>query len=300
MTDPNHSEPVHEETEEERRARHRFDTETAAGPASGESLDDADEGTVMVDRSAAQANEPAHSQHEDHEDGTIVVDRRAAPAEHGPDDGPEDGTVVVDRTAPPSASADDDAVDDGTIMVDRSAPDDGTVVVDRTADPDPDDGTVVVDRTSDPDDGTVVVDRSAEPDDGTVVVDRSVAADDGTLVVERPAAPAKRGPVMRTLPRRGAKREVTLAPGTGANKTATLAPGAGAIAEYEKREIPAPPAATPQIELGPEASRANAPSMPSIAKQSRRRGLIALSVTAGAIVISVVGLVLVIRALITG
>lgn len=217
------------------------------------------------------------------EDGTVVVDRSES----------DDGTVVVDRSEP----------DDGTVVVDRSEPDDGTVVVDRS---EPDDGTVVVDR-SEPDDGTVVVDRSAPAhdveDDGTVVVDRS-APDDGTVVVERPSAPApptRRGPVMRTLPRRGAKRDITLAPGSaGTNRTATLAAGAGAVAEYTSRDIPAPPAPAPVIELGPEASRAPAPSMPSVARHSRRQGTITILVFAGAILVSVVGLVLVIVALIGG
>jgi hypothetical protein len=285
------------------RARHRFDTETSNGPdaivATNDSPDeDADEGTVMVDRAVAP------------EDGTIVVDRSA------PDDGtvvvdrssPEDGTIVVDRSAPEDGTivVDRSAPEDGTVVVDRSAPDDGTVVVDRSA---PDDGTVVVDRSA-PDDGTVVVDRSA-PDDGTVVVDRSspddgtlvidrAAPDDGTAVVERPDAPAKRPPVMNAPTRRRNRREVTLAPGAGANKEATLAAGPGAVAAYPARAILAPPSAAPIIELGPEASRADAPSMPSVAKQSRRRGLIALAVAGGAVVVSVIGLIAIVAALING
>jgi len=274
MTDPNQPAAPHEETDEERRARHRFDTETAAGAASGDplaasQLDEADEGTVMVNRIATSPATAEAAADDDVDDGTVMVDRRVAP---------DDGTVVVDRSEP----------DEGTIMVDRSA---------GAAD-NHDDGTIVVDRT-----GSHSSPQPSESDDGTVVVDRTGSSpsepDDGTLVVERPAPPVKRGPVMRTLTRRG-RREVTLAPGEGANKSATLAAGAGAVAEYTTRAILAAPVAAPVIELGPEASRANAPSMPSIAKQSRRRGLIALGLTAGAIVISIVGLVLVISALITG
>jgi hypothetical protein len=267
---------MHEHDEDEDEAtvvvgmpRHREDTQQ--GP---------DDGTVVVDRS-----EP--------DDGTVVVDRSE------PDDGtvvvdrsePDDGTVVVDRSEP----------DDGTVVVDRSEPDDGTVVVDRS---EPDDGTVVVDR-SEPDERTVVVDRS-EPDESTVVVDRS-APDDGTVLVAKPgvgkpAGPAaKRATVMRTLPRRGAKREVTLAPGgAAANKTATPAAGPGAIATYESRELPPPPAPAPVIELGPEATRAPAPAMPSVSRHSRRQGRIAMAAFGIAILVSVSGLIAIVVAVVTG
>jgi hypothetical protein len=153
----------------------------------------------------------------------------------------------------------------------------------------------VVDR-SEPDESTVVVDRS-EPDESTLVVDRS-EPDEHTIAVDR--EPAKRSNVMRSLPRRGGKRQITLAPGADANKTATLAAGPGAVAEYTARAIPAAPTAAPVVELGPEASRANAPSMPSVAKLSRRGGAIALVSAASAVVVSVVGLVLIAGALLNG
>ena len=244
---------------------------------------DDDEATVVVgmprhredtEQRAGVASEAADVNAPD--DGTVVVDRSE----------PEEGTVVVDRSEP----------DDGTVVVDRSEPDDGTVVVDRS---EPEDGTIVVDR-GEPDESTVVVDRAA-PDESTVVVDRA-APDDGTILVAKPDGPApKRATVMRTLPRRGAKREVTLAPGAvGTNKTATPAAGPGAIATYESREIPPPPAPAPVIELGPEATRAPAPAMPSVARHSRRQGQIALIAFSGAILVSVVGLVVIIVTVLTG
>ena len=229
---------------------------------------------------------------DDDDEGTVVVDR-SEPDEH---------TVVVDRSAP----APPDEVDDGTVVVDRSEPDESTVVVDRS---EPDESTVVVDR-SEPDESTVVVDRSepGESDESTVVVDRS-APDDKTVVVEgrkadgqKPGAAKKAsGPVMRTLPRRGAKREVTLAPGVaGTNKKSRAASGPGAVAAYEARSIPAPPPPAPIVELGPESSRAHAPSMPSVARQSRRRGRIALVAFAVAIIVSVTGLVVIVSVLLGG
>ena len=189
-------------------------------------------------------------------------------------------------------------VDEGTVVVDRSGEpvevDEGTVVVDRSGEPvEVDEGTVVVDRSAEPDESTIVVDR--EPaNDSTVVVDR-IDPQGPTIVVDKPAA--KRSSVLRTLQRRGSQRQITLAPGENANKVGTIAAGPGAVAEYTAREIPAPPVAHAVIELGAEASRAEAPSMPSVAKQSRRRGLISLAAASASILVSVVGLIAVIRAL---
>jgi hypothetical protein len=167
------------------------------------------------------------------------------------------------------------------------------VVVDRSAPVD--ERTIAIDR-SDADERTIAIDRS-ETDERTIAIDRS-ETDESTLVVDR--QPKPRASVMRTLPRRGAKRQITLAPGAGANKTATPAVGPGAISEYTARPIAPPPAQAPAVQLGPEASRANAPSMPSVARQSRRRGTIAVGAAAAAVLISVVGLVLIVNALLAG
>jgi hypothetical protein len=229
---------------------------------------------------------------DDDVDGTVVVSR---------DDVDDDGTVVVDRPAP------DDLDDEGTVVVDRPAPDDlddeGTVVVDRPApDDEPEDGaTVVVQR--DDQDSTIVVDRSDA--DSTVVVDR--ADGDSTVVVERdgsaPAATSdnpKRADSLRVLPRRGANRQITRAPGVGAEKKGVRASGPGASGSYSPRAIPAPPPAPVEIPLGPEATRMDAPSMPSVSRHSRRLGRITMAVFAGSFLVSAVGIVLIVVALIRG
>jgi hypothetical protein len=252
--------------------------------------EDADE-TVVVN--------PLTPATDDDDEGTVVVDRPA------PDVEPEDGaTVVVDRPAQ------DDIDDEGTVVVDRPAPDDepedgATVVVERPApDDEPEDGATVVVERDDPD-STVVVDRSDS--DSTVVVDR--ADSDSTVVVDRdgsaPVVAAKsdspqRADSLRVLPRRGANRQITRAPGVGAEKKGVVASGPGASGSYSPRAIPAPPPAPVEIPLGPEATRMDAPSMPSVSRHSRRLGRITMAVFAGSFLVSAVGLVLIVVALIRG
>ena len=70
-----------------------------------------------------------------------------------------------------------------------------------------------------------------------------------------------------------------------------LASGPGAVTVYTPRAIPAPPTPSSEIVRGIEATRVDAPSMPSVAKSTRRGTLFTLGSLAAALVISVVGLV---------
>jgi len=251
--------------------------------------DDDDERTTVVDRSAAEEPDDGNE--------TVVVDRARHPA-----DEPYDGTVVVDR----SAQADDDG-HDGTVVVDRSLAaehndaHDGTVVVDRSAastdDGDGHDGTVVVDRSvvstddgrDDAHDGTVVVDRSAPADD----------AHDGTIVVPRAASEKSKSASRSSQTSRRGRRRITLPPvEPGFGPDPVDAVGAGAVENYSPRTIAAAPALTPAIPLGADATRAPAPSMPSVRRRSTRLGAIALGGFALACVVSVVGLATIVVTLI--
>ena len=220
---------------------------------------------------------PVFVQPDDDDERTTVVDRSTSDDEH-------DGTVVVDRSAPI------DDHDERTTVVDRSAP---------TTD-DHDERTTVVDRSSpadDDDERTTVVDRSApvgESDDGTVVVDRSAPADevhDGTVVVPRPASEKSKSASRPAPSSRRGRRRITLPPvEPGFGPDAVDAVGAGAVDSYLPRAITPAPVATPAIPLGDDATRAPAPSMPSVERRSRRIGMIAVGGFAAACVISVVGL----------
>jgi hypothetical protein len=212
-----------------------------------------------------------------------------------PDDD-EERTTVVDRTGRSSLVPDDEH--EGTVVVDRSVPaadeHEGTVVVDRSV------------PAADEHEGTVVVDRSvpaADEHEGTVVVDRSVpAADehDGTVVVPRPASEkSKSASRPADSPRRG-RRRITLPPvEPGFGPDPVDAVGAGAVDAYQPRTIEPAPALAPQVPLGAEATRAPAPSMPSVRRRSAAFGAIAIGGFALACVISVAGLVLIVTALLS-
>ena len=236
--------------------------------------DDDDERTTVVDRSGASTDDEGNE--------TVVVDRarHAAPpaaqpaAEHRRDDDEHDGTVVVDRSAP----ADDEY--DGTVVVDRSAPaddeHDGTVVVDRAA------------RADDAHDGTVVVDRAAKDDD----------AHDGTVVVPRPASEKSKSASRPVEGSRRGRRRITLPPvEPGFGPDPVDAVGAGAISSYEPRTIEPAPAVAPALPLGADATRAPAPSMPSVRRRSTAFGAIAIGGFVVACAVSVVGLVLIVTTL---
>jgi len=248
--------------------------------------DDDDERTTVVDRSGSDENDEGNE--------TVVVDRsrHAAPMV----DEEHEGTVVVDRAAVGPV----EELHEGTVVVDRSAAaiedvHEGTVVVDRAA--------VAVD---DEHDGTVVVDRSApaaDEHDGTIVVDRSApAADehDGTVVVPRPASEkSKSASRPADSPRRG-RRRITLPPvEPGFGPDPVDAVGVGAVDAYQPRSIEPAPALAPQIPLGADATRAPAPSMPSVRRRSAAFGAIAIGGFALACVISIVGLVLIVTTLLS-
>jgi hypothetical protein len=189
---------------------------------------------------------------------------------------------------------DDDAGE--TVVVDRApAVEEGTVVIDRG--PALEEGTVVIDRARAVEEGTVVIDRAAPVDDGTLVIDRS-AADEGTIAIEgrrdRARRPAPRSSsVLGALPRRGQRRELREAPGgPAANRTAVLASGPGAVSTYLPRAIPAPPAPRTIPEAGAEATRADAPRLPSVSRSSTRWSRTALAAFACACAISIAGLVI--------
>lgn len=230
-------------------------------------------------------------------------ERPPAPEAPAPLDEDDEATIVR-----PVVVEEFDDDDEATIVrplwavpVDEVIEDDEATVVrpvrgGSLADDDLDERTTVVDRTSTaPDDGTIVVDRtSTAPDDGTIIVDRtSTAPDDGTVVVSRDK-PAARKPAVPGLPsRRSNKRRITLPPvEPGFGREAVEASGPGAVSTYEPRLIPDVPQAAAEVELGADATRADAPSMPSVVKRSRRMGLIGIVGFALACVLSVVGLVI--------
>jgi hypothetical protein len=185
---------------------------------------------------------------------------------------------------------DEDSLGDAgeTIAVDRSAIEEHTVVVQREA---PEEHTVVVDR-EDAAEHTVVVDRG-DAGELTVVVDRGAPEADPASTSLR----VKRVSALDKLPRPSRRRTLTLAPGDdGTNLSATPAVGPGAVDSYVPRQVPAPPPAASTLLSGsevtrPEATRTAAPSMPSVARHSRKLGLVALTAAVIACVVSVVGLV---------
>jgi len=208
------------------------------------------------------------------------------PALVQPDDDDDDRTTVVERSAP---VADDE--NNETLVVDR---------VRHRAD-DPHDGTVVVDRAGAPAGHDDDDDDDNGDGDGTIVAGRRRAhqeQSDGTIVVPR-APTEKSRSASRPLPdsRRG-RRRITLPPvEPGFGPEPVDAVGAGAVDSYTPRPIAAPPAAAPAIPLGADATRAPAPSMPSVSRRSGRLGAIALGGFVLACVVSVVGLAIIVTTL---
>ncbi|GAB3607801.1 hypothetical protein GCM10027413_32100 [Conyzicola nivalis] len=194
----------------------------------------------------------------------------------------------------------------------QSDDDDRTTVVDRSVVDDSDERTTVVDRSV-PDDRTTVVERAAPPaaaaapddeHDGTVVVARPAPAepeDDGTVVVRRApnARPASKTAQPTPLPSRRGRRRITLPPvepGFGADPVEAVGPGA--VSTYSPRRIQPPPAAAAEVPLGPDATRAPAPSMPSVGRRSKAFGMIGVAGFGLATVVSVVGLVAIVLSLV--
>ncbi|TPX01763.1 hypothetical protein FJ656_25550 [Schumannella luteola] len=71
--------------------------------------------------------------------------------------------------------------------------------------------------------------------------------------------------------------------------------GVGARDAYVPRPVPTPPI-VPDLPPGGEATRAVAPSMPSVARSARRTGRLALILAAAAVVVTIGGLILIVAA----
>ena len=166
----------------------------------------------------------------------------------------DDNTRVVAR---PEPSATDDHEDDHTRVVQRESE---------------------APATADEDDATRVVKHAADADAGD---------DDNTRVVARD--PKQHS---LTLPASGRRRGIALPPAMESfSADVELARGAGAVEAYPAREIPEPPPPPPPTEEGPEATRAPAPSMPSVSRRSRVAARAALSVFVSSCVLAVAGII---------
>jgi hypothetical protein len=150
--------------------------------------------------------------------------------------------------------------------------------------------TVLVDREAEAE--TVIVDRA----DRTVVVDRDAplggAVSDGTGAVTRTRGRPAEAPMVPSGRRRRGIAMPPVAPGFG--RGAIDAVGPGAVATYEPRAIPDAPE-SPAPLPGMEATRVPAPSMPSVARRTRRGGMVTLAVFAASCVVSVGGLIAIAR-----
>lgn len=194
-------------------------------------------------------------------------------------DGEDDETVVVDRAAR-TASADEI---DGTVVIDRP----GRRSRARPAEvDDEEDRTIVVDRQEE--DRTVVVDRAGRESDQTVALDRGRRGKRVRAGFTEPTPES----VIKLLPSRRSLRAAPVEPGFGREPVEAV--GANVVETYLPREIAPAPILDPTLPRGDEALRAEAPSMPSVARHSRKAGILALLIFAGACVVSVIGLVAVI------
>ena len=231
---------------------------------------------------------------------TVVVDRAA--------DSDLDHTIVRPsrRARARTAAADAEDSAEETIVVDRSRDaDEETIVVDRSGRGDEE--TIVVDRRpqllgidDDDDDDT---DRSAsrpalpaqdEDTDRTVARERD-DSDEQTITVDRSASAVKLPPVP-SLRRARVQRRRGIAPPpvpVGFAPAARAAVGPGAVDHYSLRELRPPPEARPVPEGGVAPTRVIDPQLPSVARRARRTAVLALAAFAGACVVSVTGLTLI-------
>lgn len=161
-------------------------------------------------------------------------------------------------------------------------------------------------------------DRAAESLDDTVVVSRGPAAstgspepgvtasppaDEGDTVVV-PGAPRRPA----AAPRRAAQRSagaavlipVQLPTGVPESPRASRGQGVGHRERYDPRPVPSPPPAAAPLPTGVDASRLEAPAMPSVRKASRRAGVLTIAALLAAVVLSVAGLVWVVQSLSAG
>lgn len=231
---------------------------------------------------------------------TVVVDRAA--------DSDLDHTIVRPsrRARARTAAADAEDSAEETIVVDRSRDaDEETIVVDRSGRGDEE--TIVVDRRpqllgidDDDDDDT---DRSAsrpalpaqdEDTDRTVARERD-DSDEQTITVDRSASAVKLPPVP-SLRRARVQRRRGIAPPpvpVGFAPAARAAVGPGAVDHYSLRELRPPPEARPVPEGGVAPTRVIDPQLPSVARRARRTAVLAWAAFAGACVVSVTGLTLI-------
>lgn len=231
---------------------------------------------------------------------TVVVDRAA--------DSDLDHTIVRPsrRARAGTAAADTEDSAEETIVVDRSRDaDEETIVVDRSGRGDEE--TIVVDRRpqllgidDDDDDDT---DRSAsrpalpaqdEDTDRTVARERD-DSDEQTITVDRSASAVKLPPVP-SLRRARVQRRRGIAPPpvpVGFAPAARAAVGPGAVDHYSPRELRPPPEARSVPEGGVAPTRVIDPQLPSVARRARRTAVLAWAAFAGACVVSVTGLTLI-------
>ena len=215
-------------------------------------------------------------------------------------------TIVVDRDA--------DAELDRTIVRPRrgrASDVEETIVVDRQRAADEVEETIVVARGGDEVEETIVVDRGRAADevDETIIVDREgheleehdtdrtiarPSHDDETIIVDR-SAPAVSLPPVPSLRRARPERRRGIAPPpipAGFAPAARAAVGPGAVEHYAARELSPPPAA-PILPEGPAATRVSDPTLPSVARRARRTAVVAIAAFAGACLVSVTGLALI-------
>ncbi|MET0161040.1 MAG: hypothetical protein ABW204_00150 [Microbacteriaceae bacterium] len=200
----------------------------------------------------------------------------------------DERTVAVDRSA---------SLDDSTVVVDRAAElEEHTVVVDR----EPVSGATLRQETEDDDEATSVVQRR---DASLLVDDETVAADRGWLpegTVRVGGAPAQgfSGP-LAGLGQAPAARTNRFAPPTGGRR-AVLGPGAGATSRYTTRRVVAPAPPTAPIAQAAEATRDPQAALPSVRRRARRGAIVSLVSAAGALVVAIGGLAIVIPLLLAG
>jgi hypothetical protein len=261
-------------------------------------------------------SEPTTPKPSDDDDERTTIVERADAAPLTEDD---ERTTVVERVT--ALEADDER----TRLVERAGSleldDERTTLVERAGSLEPDDErTTVVERANAlelDDERTTVVERAnaLELDDERTIIasrraDSPAHGDDdhsATIIVARAHETAERPPATSasrpstsagssgkrsTAGGRRGRRRITLPPvepGFGADPVDAVGPGA--IATYVPRTIAPVPTTVPAVPLGADATRAPAPSMPSVGKRSRTIGIVAVGGFALACVVSVVGLV---------
>jgi hypothetical protein len=214
---------------------------------------------------------------------------------------------AAQRSSEPLAPSD---LDEHTVAIDRSASPDGTTeAVDRAEELE--DRTVVVDR--EPVSGATLLQEADPEDEATAVVhrrDASLLVDDETVAADRGWLPegtvrlggapvqAFSGP-LAGLGQAPAARANRFAPPTGGRR-AVLGPGAGATSRYTTRRVVAPAPPTAPIAQAADATRDPHAALPSVRRRARRGAIVSLISAAGALVVAVGGLAVVIPLLLAG